>query len=157
MNLFQDELLSKKKKEKKKKLNSKPLEELRCIGQDRNDRYRKGILPTDLQFSIVDEESQSFRTSFVEKKQGIWKTRQVRRPRFNLLCCLFQSSGPTPLAGHPPAEAEHLGLPVHQKPAPHCPGMRDLISPGAVLVLFWSQSWSLCCRRQSSTMRIISR
>ncbi|XP_028283253.1 dnaJ homolog subfamily C member 1 [Parambassis ranga] len=48
-----DELLSKKKKEKKKKLNSKPLEELRCIGQDRNDRVQdrphwQDILPLKL-------------------------------------------------------------------------------------------------------------
>lgn len=39
---FQDELLSKKKKEKKKKLSSRPAEDLRCIGQDRTDRYSCG-------------------------------------------------------------------------------------------------------------------
>lgn len=35
----QDELLSKKKKEKRRKLGSRPVEELRCIGQERSDRY----------------------------------------------------------------------------------------------------------------------
>uniref|UniRef100_A0A3Q1EGH1 DnaJ homolog subfamily C member 1 n=1 Tax=Acanthochromis polyacanthus TaxID=80966 RepID=A0A3Q1EGH1_9TELE len=39
-----DELLSKKKKEKKKKLSSRPAEELRCIGQDRADRYASDII-----------------------------------------------------------------------------------------------------------------
>uniref|UniRef100_A0A671Z4Y8 DnaJ homolog subfamily C member 1 n=1 Tax=Sparus aurata TaxID=8175 RepID=A0A671Z4Y8_SPAAU len=38
-----DELLSKKKKEKKKKLISRPAEDLRCIGQDRTDRYHYDI------------------------------------------------------------------------------------------------------------------
>ncbi|XP_022622088.1 dnaJ homolog subfamily C member 1 isoform X2 [Seriola dumerili] len=48
-----DELLSKKKKEKKKKVSSRPVEELRCIGQDRTDRVQdrphwQDILPLKL-------------------------------------------------------------------------------------------------------------
>uniref|UniRef100_A0A3Q3MP19 DnaJ (Hsp40) homolog, subfamily C, member 1 n=1 Tax=Mastacembelus armatus TaxID=205130 RepID=A0A3Q3MP19_9TELE len=48
-----DELLSKKKKEKKKKLNSRPAEELRCVGQDRTERVQdrphwQDILPLKL-------------------------------------------------------------------------------------------------------------
>lgn len=35
-----DELLSKKKKEKKKKLSSRPVEDIRCVGQDRTDRVQ---------------------------------------------------------------------------------------------------------------------
>ncbi|XP_056247490.1 dnaJ homolog subfamily C member 1 isoform X2 [Seriola aureovittata] len=48
-----DELLSKKKKEKKKKVSSRPVEELRCISQDRTDRVQdrphwQDILPLKL-------------------------------------------------------------------------------------------------------------
>ncbi|XP_076023847.1 dnaJ homolog subfamily C member 1 [Genypterus blacodes] len=44
-----DELLSKKKKEKKKKLSSRPIDEFRCMGQDRKDRPQwQDILPLKL-------------------------------------------------------------------------------------------------------------
>ncbi|XP_035770840.1 dnaJ homolog subfamily C member 1, partial [Neolamprologus brichardi] len=46
-----DELLSKKKKEKKKKLNSKPAEELRCVSQERADRY--GVTSSPVEFLCV--------------------------------------------------------------------------------------------------------
>lgn len=49
---FQDELLSKKKKEKKKKLSSRPAEDLRCIGQDRTDRYSHDIITGLLIFLV---------------------------------------------------------------------------------------------------------
>lgn len=106
--LFQDELLSKKKKEKKKKLSSRPADDLRCISQDRPDRYSCDNtcgLPVSCFVCL-----------------------------FVIVGLLFQSSGPSSLAGYPPSEAQHLALPVHQKPATDCPGTPlrhpPLISPG---------------------------
>lgn len=52
-----------------------------------------------------------------------------------IVCLLLQSSGTASLARHPPSEAQHLGLPVHEEPPTDHPGGRP---PVLVLLPTWA-------------------
>lgn len=62
----------------------------------------------------------------------------VSHPLHGLIVCLwFQSSRPTSVARYPPPEAQHLDLPVREKPPTDHPGRRPprlvlLVSPALV-------------------------